>query len=38
MSRFTSSASLATTGARTVSSASASILAGLLLLLRPARR
>jgi hypothetical protein len=38
MSSFTASASLANTGARTVSSASASLLAGLLLLLRPARR
>jgi len=38
MSRFTSSASLATPGARTISFASAPLLAGLLLLLRSARR
>jgi len=38
MSSFISSVSLAPTGARTLPSASASILAGLLLLLRRARR
>jgi hypothetical protein len=38
MSSFTASASFAIHGARTLSSASAPILAGLLLLLRPARR
>jgi hypothetical protein len=38
MSGFIPFASFAKTGARTVSSASAPLLAGLLLLLRPARR